>query len=187
MRWDLESYSFRCVTTHLLFALTDSAAGEALRLRLVANGLSRHIRHRGPTATTRWSMPKTPTATSRLRWPPHLSEGARVLEVGAGTGRVTRILQALGMPVFATEPAEAMLRQAIELSRPDGGGAEAGDRWPEPGGGRAEPGGRWAEPLGYARAEAAHLPVRPGSFDATVAGWGVRSSDRVRGPTIGAP
>ncbi|MDH3296353.1 MAG: class I SAM-dependent methyltransferase, partial [Acidimicrobiia bacterium] len=59
---------------------------------------------------------------------------------------VTRLLQALGLRVLATEPAAAMLRQALALDGSDG-------------------------TAHYLRADAAHLPARSGSFDAAVAGW----------------
>lgn len=69
-----------------------------------------------------------------------------VVEIGAGTGRVTRILSKLGATVTATEPAPAMLDVAASI------GAE--DRHTT-----------------FCRAEAAALPFPNESFDAAVAGW----------------
>lgn len=50
-----------------------------------------------------------------------------VVEVGAGTGRVTRLLRALGVGVVATEPSPAMLAEAVRLDRGAGAGDSAGD------------------------------------------------------------
>lgn len=75
-------------------------------------------------------------------------DGAAVLEVGAGTGRVTRLLLEAGARVVASEPALAMLgvaRRHIAL----------------------QPGARCAL-LG---ADARALPVRTGWADVAIAGW----------------
>lgn len=69
-----------------------------------------------------------------------------VVEIGAGTGRVTRILSAAGATVTATEPAPAMLAVAAKLGADD-------------------------EKTTFCQAEAASLPFRDASFDAAVAGW----------------
>lgn len=70
--------------------------------------------------------------------------GAAVLEAGAGTGRVTRLLLAAGARVVATEPEPAMLAVARR---------------------RCGPGAV------FAVADALALPVRPGWADLAVAGW----------------
>jgi ubiquinone/menaquinone biosynthesis C-methylase UbiE len=70
--------------------------------------------------------------------------GATVLEAGAGTGRVTRLLLAAGARVVATEPEPAMLALARR---------------------RCAPGAV------FAVADALALPVRAGWADLAVAGW----------------
>lgn len=70
--------------------------------------------------------------------------GRRAVEVGAGTGRVTRLLEAAGSAVVATEPARAMATTARKLVEP-------------------------TTPI--CRAEAAHLPFGDASFDLAIAGW----------------
>jgi SAM-dependent methyltransferase len=70
--------------------------------------------------------------------------GAAVLEAGAGTGRVTRLLLAAGARVVATEPEPAMLAVA---RRRGGPGAV------------------------FAVADALALPVRSGWADLAIAGW----------------
>lgn len=71
---------------------------------------------------------------------------ANVVEIGAGTGRVTRILSDAGASVTATEPAPAMLAVAAELGSDD-------------------------PATTFCQAEAKSLPFRTGSFDAAIAGW----------------
>lgn len=76
-----------------------------------------------------------------------LLEGlSSVVEIGAGTGRVTRLLRRLGLDVVATEPSANMLGQAVRLDEADG-------------------------TVHFCQAEAAHLPLRSGSFDGAIAGW----------------
>ncbi len=72
--------------------------------------------------------------------------GARVVEIGAGTGRVTRILAGLGASVVATEPAAAMIELAAHHLVTDPN-------------------------VRFSRADAAGLPFREGSFDVAIAGW----------------
>jgi ubiquinone/menaquinone biosynthesis C-methylase UbiE len=74
--------------------------------------------------------------------------GARVLEVGAGTGRVTRLMLGAGARVVASEPALAML----EVARRHTAGLPAGR----------------CSLLG---ADALALPVRAGWADVALAGW----------------
>jgi SAM-dependent methyltransferase len=70
------------------------------RSRSFENVAAEYERHRPeyPEEALRW-------AGSRLR----LEEGARVLDVGAGTGKLTRGLVALGYEVVAVEPGGPML------------------------------------------------------------------------------
>ncbi|MEM9565714.1 MAG: class I SAM-dependent methyltransferase [Actinomycetota bacterium] len=72
--------------------------------------------------------------------------GGPVVEIGAGTGRVTDLLVGLGLTVIATEPSPAMVTNAIDR-------------------GAGGPGRPWC------LAEAAALPVRDASCVAAVAGW----------------
>lgn len=72
--------------------------------------------------------------------------GRRVIEVGAGTGRVTRLLLQAGAHVMATEPAQAMLDVARERL-----GVH--------------------EHLTFVRADASALPAPDGWADLGIAGW----------------
>ncbi len=49
-----------------------------------------------------------------LPWLKGLPEGAKVLDVGCGTGEQVRLIRQLGYEVFGLEPAPAMRRRAIE-------------------------------------------------------------------------
>jgi ubiquinone/menaquinone biosynthesis C-methylase UbiE len=74
--------------------------------------------------------------------------GAAVLEVGAGTGRVTRLMLQVGARVVASEPALAML----EVARRHVAGQSAGR-------------------CALLGADALALPVRAGWADVALAGW----------------
>ena len=71
------------------------------------------------------------------------AEGARVLDVGAGTGRVSRLARPLADKVITTDLNAEMLTVAQQLE-PDGS---------------------------FAVADALHLPVADGWADVVVAGW----------------
>lgn len=71
-------------------------------------------------------------------------DGVRAVEIGAGTGRVTRILELAGAHVTATEPAAAMAEVAARST-------VAGTP--------------------VLRAEAAHLPFADDTFELAIAGW----------------
>lgn len=73
--------------------------------------------------------------------------GLDVVEIGAGTGRVTRLLADAGATVTATEPAPAMLTVAAGLAEESG------------------------SPTIFCRAEAKALPFPDNRFEAAIAGW----------------
>ncbi|MCP3937511.1 MAG: class I SAM-dependent methyltransferase [Actinomycetia bacterium] len=75
-----------------------------------------------------------------------LATAEAVLEVGAGTGRVTRILRSLGLHVIATEPAPAMLAVANNSMRDDAD-------------------------VSLCQAEASLMPFTDSTCDAAIAGW----------------
>lgn len=67
-------------------------------------------------------------AQAAVRWALELAPGARVLDLGAGTGKLTATLVALGADVVAVEPDQAMLtelRRALPAVRALPGSAEA--------------------------------------------------------------
>ena len=72
--------------------------------------------------------------------------GAAVVEIGAGTGRVTRLLDRAGAQVTATEPSNAMITVAAQLAKSD-------------------------RPVTFSRAEAGALPFPDDRFDVAIAGW----------------
>jgi SAM-dependent methyltransferase len=67
-------------------------------------------------------------AQAAVRWALELAPGPRVLDLGAGTGKLTATLVALGAEVIAVEPNSAMLtelRRALPAVRALPGSAEA--------------------------------------------------------------
>ncbi|HEX3455801.1 MAG TPA: class I SAM-dependent methyltransferase [Gaiellaceae bacterium] len=67
-------------------------------------------------------------AQAAVQWALELAPGSRVLDLGAGTGKLTATLDALGLDVVAVEPDPAMLtelRRALPNVRALPGGAEA--------------------------------------------------------------
>jgi ubiquinone/menaquinone biosynthesis C-methylase UbiE len=67
-------------------------------------------------------------AQAAVRWALELAPGPRVLDLGAGTGKLTATLVALGAEVIAVEPDSAMLtelRRALPAVRALTGSAEA--------------------------------------------------------------
>jgi ubiquinone/menaquinone biosynthesis C-methylase UbiE len=67
-------------------------------------------------------------AQAAVRWALELAPGPRVLDLGAGTGKLTATLVALGAEVIAVEPDSAMLtelRRALPAVRALAGSAEA--------------------------------------------------------------
>lgn len=77
-----------------------------------------------------------------------IAPAARVVDVGAGTGRVTRLLLEAGVSVVAVEPAAAMLERARENLA----------SWP-------------SDRLALLAGDARELPLDDASVDAAVAGW----------------
>jgi SAM-dependent methyltransferase len=67
-------------------------------------------------------------AQAAVRWALELAPGARVVDLGAGTGKLTAVLVALGADVVAVEPDPAMLtelRRVLPAVRALPGSAEA--------------------------------------------------------------
>ena len=67
-------------------------------------------------------------AQAAVHWALELAPGSRVLDLGAGTGKLTATLDALGLDVVAVEPDPAMLTElcrALPAVRASPGGAEA--------------------------------------------------------------
>jgi SAM-dependent methyltransferase len=67
-------------------------------------------------------------APAAVRWALELAPGTRVLDLGAGTGKLTAVLVALGAEVSAVEPDPAMLtelRRSLPTVRALAGSAEA--------------------------------------------------------------
>ena len=77
-----------------------------------------------------------------------IAPAARVVDVGAGTGRVTRLLLEAGVSVVAVEPAAAMLERTRENLA----------SWP-------------SDRLALLAGDARELPLDDASVDAAVAGW----------------
>lgn len=94
----------------------------------------------------------------------HLAGLSKVVEIGAGTGRVTRLLQALDLEVVATEPSSNMLHEAVRLA--DAYSNSGSDPNPDSGS-DSTTGPRCS----FCLADAASLPLRTDSFDAAIAGW----------------
>jgi ubiquinone/menaquinone biosynthesis C-methylase UbiE len=116
------------------------------RARSFETAAAEYERHRPeyPEDALRW-------AADRL----HLAPGMRVLDLGAGTGKLTRGLLALGLDVVAVEPGEPMLAQ-LRAALPDVEAVEGA-------------------------AEA--IPLPDASVDAVVAGQAYHWFDPSRAPT----
>jgi SAM-dependent methyltransferase len=80
------------------------------------------------TAATAYAEHRPDYARAAVRWALERAPGPRVLDLGAGTGKLTAALVALGAVVIAVEPDPAMLtelRLALPTVRALPGGAEA--------------------------------------------------------------
>ncbi|MGW4112376.1 class I SAM-dependent methyltransferase [Actinosynnema sp. NPDC004786] len=80
------------------------------------------------TAAAAYAEHRPDYAEAAVRWALERAPGARVLDLGAGTGKLTGTLVALGVDVVAVEPDPAMLaelRRALPTARALSGGAEA--------------------------------------------------------------
>jgi SAM-dependent methyltransferase len=108
-------------------------------------------------AAAEYAMHRPDYAEAAVRWALEPAPGPRVLDVGAGTGKLTAMLNALGAEVTAVEPDQAMLaelRRALPAVRALPGSAEA-------------------------------IPLRDSSVDAVLAGQAMHWFDmRVAGPEI---
>lgn len=79
-------------------------------------------------AATAYALHRPDYAHAAARWALEHAPGARVLDLGAGTGKLTATLVALGAEVIAVEPDEAMLselRRALPAVHALRGHAEA--------------------------------------------------------------
>ncbi len=79
------------------------------------------------TAATAYAEHRPDYAHAAVRWALEPAPGARVLDLGAGTGKLTATLVELGADVIAVEPDQAMLtelRRALPTVRALAGGAE---------------------------------------------------------------
>ncbi|WP_285499905.1 class I SAM-dependent methyltransferase [Actinokineospora sp. NBRC 105648] len=80
------------------------------------------------SAATAYAEHRPDYARAAVRWALELAPGLRVLDLGAGTGKLTATLVALGAEVIAVEPDPAMLtelRRALPAVRALSGSAEA--------------------------------------------------------------
>jgi len=80
------------------------------------------------TAAAAYAEHRPDYAEAAVRWALELAPGPRVLDLGAGTGKLTAALVALGAGVIAVEPDPAMLaelRSALPTVRALAGSAEA--------------------------------------------------------------
>ncbi len=79
-------------------------------------------------AATAYAEHRPDYARAAVRWAVEPAPGPRVLDLGAGTGKLTAVLAALGVDVIAVEPDPAMLaelRRALPDVRALPGSAEA--------------------------------------------------------------
>ena len=79
-------------------------------------------------AATAYAEHRPDYAQAAVRWAVEPAPGSRVLDLGAGTGKLTAVLAALGADVIAVEPDPAMLaelRRALPDVRALPGSAEA--------------------------------------------------------------
>jgi ubiquinone/menaquinone biosynthesis C-methylase UbiE len=79
-------------------------------------------------AAVKYAEHRPDYAQAAVRWALELAPGPRVLDLGAGTGKLTATLVALGTEVIAVEPDSAMLtelRRALPAVRALPGSAEA--------------------------------------------------------------
>jgi SAM-dependent methyltransferase len=80
------------------------------------------------TAAVAYAEHRPDYATAAVSWALDPAPGRRVLDLGAGTGKLTATLMALGLDVVAVEPDSAMLtelRRALPTARALAGSAEA--------------------------------------------------------------
>src|SRR5215207_6519115 len=96
-------------------------------MRLEQQGRLRHSSSFGAAAVA-YAAHRPDYAPAAVRWALEPAPGPRVLDLGAGTGKLTGTLVALGANVIAVEPDPAMLtelRRALPAVRALLGSAEA--------------------------------------------------------------
>jgi SAM-dependent methyltransferase len=94
----------------------------------VAQDAQRRLSSSFGAAATAYAEHRPDYAEAAVRWALERAPGARVLDLGAGTGKLTATLVAVGVEVVAVEPDPAMLtelRRSLQAVRALRGGAEA--------------------------------------------------------------
>jgi SAM-dependent methyltransferase len=94
----------------------------------MANDEQAHLSSSFGSAATAYAEHRPDYAHNAVRWALDTAPGPRILDLGAGTGKLTATLVALGVDVVAVEPDSAMLtelRRTLPSVRALSGSAEA--------------------------------------------------------------